>query len=73
MMREAIERDASDPLAPLRASFQLPTGPNAEPVSYLCGHSLGPLVHSTRRLLEEELEAWGRMGVQGSQTATGSS
>ena len=65
MMREAIERDASDPLAPLRASFQLPTGPNAEPVSYLCGHSLGPLVHSTRRLLEEELEAWGRMGVQG--------
>ncbi|EQD71818.1 Kynureninase [mine drainage metagenome] len=34
-------------------------------LSYLCGHSLGPLVRSTRARIEEELGAWGRMGIGG--------
>src|SRR5438132_789181 len=51
-----IELDARDPLAPLRAQFELPEG-----VIYLDGNSLGPLPRSAReraRLVIEE--QWGR-------------
>jgi kynureninase len=56
--------DASDPLAGFRARFRIPPHGAGECV-YLCGHSLGlqPLPAAT--YLEEELEAWGRLGVEG--------
>ena len=54
--QHCIELDARDPLAPLRAQFELPEG-----VIYLDGNSLGPLPRSAReraRLVLEE--QWGR-------------
>lgn len=61
----ALERDRRDPLRALRDAFELPVDSERNPVSYLCGHSLGPLVRSTRALIEEELDVWGQSGIGG--------
>jgi kynureninase len=49
-------RDATDPLARLRAEFALDPG-----LIYLDGNSLGPLTHSAARRVESMLHGeWGR-------------
>ena len=58
---EARARDASDPLRSFRDRFQIP----GDDVVYLCGHSLGLQPSSARRYLEEELDAWAALGVEG--------
>jgi kynureninase len=51
---EALDRD--DPLAPLRAKFDLPDG-----VLYLDGNSLGPLPHAARAALQQAVDVeWGQ-------------
>lgn len=55
----AAELDALDPLAHLRAEFELPDG------IYLVGNSLGALPRAAREYVNVELERWGSLGVEG--------
>jgi len=66
---QAVALDATDALAPLRARFALPTGRDGQPLTYLCGHSLGLMPLDARRLLNEELDDWGALGVDGHHRA----
>lgn len=64
--RARAERlDAADPLAALRDEFELPRGRDGGEVTYLCGNSLGPLPRAARARVEEELDDWGRLAVEG--------
>lgn len=65
----ARHQDATDPLAPLRASFALPRGPDGRALVYLCGHSLGLAPLAARGVLEAELADWERLGVLGHDQA----
>lgn len=66
----AIEQDRDDPLAPLRGEFLIPRsrdvgGPDDGPCVYLTGNSLGCQPRAVRGLLEQELDDWARLGVEG--------
>ena len=53
--QDALQRDAEDPLAPLRARFVLPEG-----VTYLDGNSLGPPLRTARAAMDAVIDAqWG--------------
>lgn len=56
--------DAEDPLAELRERFCLPEKAG-EPAVYLCGNSLGLMPKEARTLVDEELEDWARLAVDG--------
>ncbi len=60
----ARAHDARDPLAGFRSRFALPRDARGEPLTYLCGHSLGLLPLAARELVNEELEDWARLAVQ---------
>jgi kynureninase len=60
----ARARDARDPLAGFRARFALPLDARGEPLTYLCGHSLGLQPLAARERVNEELEEWARLAVQ---------
>ncbi|MEY4762346.1 MAG: kynureninase [Pseudomonadota bacterium] len=57
--------DAADPLASLRDRFLLPKGPQGDEQVYLCGHSLGLQPRDTRRYIDQVLDDWARLGVEG--------
>jgi kynureninase len=59
----AAARDAADPLRCWRDQFHLPLRPDGKPVIYFCGHSLGLQPRGVRPLVEQELDAWARLGV----------
>lgn len=59
----AEQQDREDPLAELRAEFDIPCRKNGSPVVYLCGHSLGLQPKAARRILNEELDAWSGLAV----------
>ena len=61
----AEQQDARDPLAASRAEFFIPPRPDGGDSIYLCGHSLGLQPRGVARLLNEELEHWARLGVEG--------
>src|SRR6516164_2069836 len=61
----AAEMDARDPLASFRDQFHIPPGPDGKPSLYLCGHSLGLQPKRAREYIEQELEAWAELGVEG--------
>ena len=61
----AKKLDAEDPLRGFRERFCIPAGPDAKPVIYFCGNSLGLMPTDARRLVQEELEAWAEFGVDG--------
>lgn len=61
----APEMDARDPLATFREQFHIPPGPDGNPSVYLCGHSLGLQPTRARAYLEQELEGWATLGVEG--------
>jgi kynureninase len=63
--RFALEQDRLDPLARLREQFHIPAGPDGRQVGYLCGNSLGLQPKGVRGLVEQELEDWARLGVEG--------
>lgn len=56
----ALEQDRRDPLAHFRDRFHIPP----ETV-YLCGNSLGLQPKSTAAAIQQELEDWQRLGVEG--------
>jgi kynureninase len=57
--------DAADPVRPFRGRFLLPTRPDGSPLVYLCGHSLGLQPAGARESVEQELDDWARLGVEG--------
>src|SRR5690606_21069722 len=59
----AEQQDREDPLAELRAEFDIPCRKTGSPVVYLCGHSLGLQPKAARRILNEELDAWSELAV----------
>src|SRR5690606_11623612 len=64
-LEEARQRDAQDPLRDFRDQFLFPTGDGDAPWLYFTGNSLGLQPKSTRAALEQELDAWARLGVKG--------
>ncbi len=61
----AKQMDEKDELRKYRSQFHLPLQKNGEPYIYLCGNSLGLQPKSTRSALEQELEDWKNLGVEG--------
>lgn len=57
--------DRSDVLARFRDEFHLPQRHDGTPSVYLCGHSLGLASRRAVRIVNEELEHWARLGVDG--------
>ncbi len=57
--------DAADVLAPLRAEFHIPSRQDGSPGVYFCGHSLGLAPRNAATIVNEELTAWARYGVEG--------
>jgi kynureninase len=60
----ARQLDADDRLVQFRDRFYMPRGVDGRPVVYLCGHSLGLQPKSARACVQEELDAWARLGVE---------
>jgi len=70
----ARARDAADPLRDWRAQFALPRAEGGlaergEPLTYLCGHSLGLMPLAARERVNEELDDWSRLAVLGHEHA----
>jgi kynureninase len=61
----AAELDARDPLRKYRDRFHIPRRDSGEEGIYLCGHSLGLQPKSAKTYIEQELEEWARLGVEG--------
>jgi kynureninase len=61
----ALEMDAKDPLAAYRDQFFHPRGTDGREWIYLCGHSLGLQPKMAQGYVQQELEDWARLGVEG--------
>lgn len=59
----ALHLDAEDPLRSFRDKFHLPLATSGQPLIYLAGNSLGLMPKSARRIVEQELDDWARLGV----------
>jgi kynureninase len=57
--------DAQDPMRRFRDAFHLPLKADGTPLIYFCGHSLGLQPKAVRGLVEQELDDWARLGVEG--------
>lgn len=57
--------DAADPLRDFRDEFNFPESRHGNSCIYLCGNSLGLQPKLAVRLVNEELEDWGKFGVLG--------
>ncbi len=59
--------DAADLLSRFRDCFHIPPNPHApgEESVYLCGNSLGCMPRDVKPAIEEMLEDWARLGVEG--------
>ena len=61
----ALQMDVADPLRRYRDFFSLPMLSDGRPRIYFCGNSLGLQPKSARAAVEQELDAWARLGVEG--------
>lgn len=61
----AQQCDAQDPLKHFREQFYFPKDPNGKPLIYLCGNSLGLQPKKTSQYIQEELNDWANLGVEG--------
>lgn len=61
----ARQLDAVDPLCNFRDRFHFPRRHDGSPFRYLCGHSLGLQPKTVRGLIEQELDDWANLGVEG--------
>jgi kynureninase len=61
----ALAMDARDPLAIYRKRFCFPKTKTGEDCIYLCGHSLGLQPKTVSKYIEQELNDWGELGVEG--------
>lgn len=61
----AATMDARDPVAHFRQRFYLPKTQDGQECIYLCGHSLGLQPKTARSYIDEELQSWAQLGVEG--------
>src|SRR5467141_2460437 len=61
----ARQLDREDPLRDFREKFSLPLGKDDKPVIYFAGNSLGLMPKSARQIVDDELDNWARLGVDG--------
>lgn len=61
----ARQMDERDPLADFRRRFCFPKNKKGEDCIYLCGHSLGLQPKAARAMVEQELQDWAELGVEG--------
>lgn len=61
----ARQLDAEDPLRHFRDRFHLPPGPEGRPLIYLAGNSLGLMPKTARQIVEQELDDWATLAVDG--------
>lgn len=61
----ARSMDAADPLRRYRAMFHVPVAANGQECIYLAGNSLGLQPKNAKRYIDEELEDWARLAVEG--------
>src|SRR5262249_12400574 len=61
----AWQLDREDPLRDFREKFHLPLGGDGKPVIYFAGNSLGLMPKSARQIVDEELDNWASLGVDG--------
>ena len=66
----AKQLDAEDPLRSFREKFHLPSGKDDQPLIYFAGNSLGPMPKSARKIVEQELDDWAKLGVDAHLDAT---
>ena len=62
---EAEQLDAQDELATLRSAFHIPKRSDGGDCIYFCGHSLGLAPKRAVELVNEELQVWQTLGVEG--------
>ena len=61
----AKELDHNDELSSYRNQFHIPKDQNGNELIYLCGNSLGLQPKSTKSYINQELEDWANLGVEG--------
>lgn len=61
----AQQLDEQDALKEFRNKFYIPKGPNGKEAIYFCGNSLGLQPKTVRDYIEQELEDWAELGVEG--------
>lgn len=61
----AQELDNNDPLSKYREQFYIPKDKNGNPWIYLCGNSLGLQPKITQNYIQQELNDWANLGVEG--------
>src|SRR6266404_4611603 len=59
----AKQLDAEDPLRGFREKFHLPLGKGGKPLIYFAGNSLGLMPKAARRIVDQELDDWAKLGV----------
>ena len=61
----AKELDHNDELSHYRNQFHIPKDKNGNELIYLCGNSLGLQPKTTKSYINQELEDWANLGVEG--------
>ncbi|WP_179005152.1 kynureninase [Winogradskyella forsetii] len=61
----AKQQDQLDELSHYRDQFHIPKDENGNELIYLCGNSLGLQPKSTKTYINQELEDWANLGVEG--------
>src|SRR5438105_9085493 len=61
----AIALDAEDPLRQYRNQFFIPAAGDRKECIYLAGNSLGLQPRKARTYIEQELDDWAKLGVEG--------
>lgn len=61
----AKEQDKLDELSHYRQQFHIPNDKQGNDLIYLCGNSLGLQPKSTKTYINQELEDWANLGVEG--------
>lgn len=61
----ALTMDSVDPLRSFRDRFHIPADANGKPFIYLCGNSLGLMPKGAAAYVQQELDDWARLGVDG--------
>ena len=61
----ALELDHQDELSSFHQQFHIPKDENGNDVVYLCGNSLGLMPKATSDYINQELEDWKNLGVEG--------
>ncbi|MDG1716069.1 MAG: kynureninase [Saprospiraceae bacterium] len=64
-LAHAKSLDVQDPLQKYRALFSIPKKKNGEEHIYLCGNSLGLMPYRAQEYVNQEMEDWGKYGVEG--------